>query len=71
MTRESLCAPAGHPRRRRPGGFLLTTSLGAIARTVGYKHGETLHRLFARHLATTPERYRQHFATTARTPPTA
>ncbi|MGC4956508.1 GlxA family transcriptional regulator [Actinomadura citrea] len=53
--------------------LLETTDLtvGAIARTVGYKHGETLHRLFARHLATTPERYRQHFATRAHTPPTA
>jgi transcriptional regulator GlxA family with amidase domain len=37
-------------------------TIGAIARTVGYKHGETLHRVFSRHLATTPERYRQHFA---------
>ncbi|WP_112241672.1 GlxA family transcriptional regulator [Kribbella monticola] len=46
--------------------LLETTALtvAAIARTVGYKHGETLHRLFTRHLATTPERYRQHFSTT-------
>ncbi|WP_285490460.1 helix-turn-helix domain-containing protein [Amycolatopsis taiwanensis] len=44
--------------------LLETTDLtvGAIARTVGYKHGETLHRVFSRHLATTPERYRQHFS---------
>ncbi|RMI29451.1 GlxA family transcriptional regulator [Nocardia stercoris] len=34
----------------------------AIARAVGYRHGETLHRVFARRLVTTPERYRQHFA---------
>lgn len=49
--------------------LLETTDLtvGAIARTVGYKHGETLHRVFARHLTTTPERYRQHFSTSAST----
>ncbi|MEU0096070.1 DJ-1/PfpI family protein [Kribbella sp. NPDC006257] len=46
--------------------LLETTALtvAAIARTVGYKHGETLHRLFTRRLATTPERYRQHFSVT-------
>ncbi|MFK4089478.1 GlxA family transcriptional regulator [Kribbella sp. NPDC020789] len=46
--------------------LLETTGLtvAAIARTVGYKHGETLHRLFVRRLATTPERYRQHFSAT-------
>lgn len=37
-------------------------TIGAIARQVGYRHGETLHRVFIRRLATTPERYRQHFA---------
>ncbi|MFE3756506.1 GlxA family transcriptional regulator [Nocardia tengchongensis] len=37
-------------------------TIGAIARQVGYRHGETLHRVFTRRLATTPERYRQHFA---------
>ena len=47
--------------------LLETTGLtvGAIARTAGYKHGETLHRVFSRHLATTSERYRQHFSITA------
>ncbi|RGA03453.1 helix-turn-helix domain-containing protein [Microbispora triticiradicis] len=49
--------------------LLETTDLtiGTIARMVGYKHGETLHRVFARHLTTTPERYRQHFSTSAAT----
>ncbi|WP_245568568.1 GlxA family transcriptional regulator [Nocardia concava] len=38
-------------------------TIGAIARQVGYRHGETLHRVFTRRLGTTPERYRQHFST--------
>ncbi|MET8878677.1 AraC family transcriptional regulator, partial [Nocardia sp. NPDC004604] len=38
-------------------------TITAIARAVGYRHGETLHRVFTRRLSTTPERYRQHFAT--------
>ncbi|MVU83156.1 helix-turn-helix domain-containing protein [Nocardia sp. ET3-3] len=38
-------------------------TVGAIARQVGYRHGETLHRVFTRRLGTTPERYRQHFST--------
>ncbi|APA97695.1 GlxA family transcriptional regulator [Nocardia seriolae] len=38
-------------------------TIGAIARQLGYRHGETLHRVFTRRLGTTPERYRQHFAT--------
>ncbi|WP_405135614.1 GlxA family transcriptional regulator [Nocardia sp. NBC_01388] len=38
-------------------------TITAIARTVGYRHAETLHRLFTRRLSTTPERYRRHFAT--------
>ncbi|WP_216899958.1 GlxA family transcriptional regulator [Nocardia alni] len=37
-------------------------TITAIARSVGYRHGETLHRVFVRRLSTTPERYRQHFA---------
>ncbi|MEC3919811.1 GlxA family transcriptional regulator [Nocardia sp. CDC160] len=40
-------------------------TIGAIARQVGYRHGETLHRVFTRRMATTPERYRQHFASGA------
>ncbi|MBO1330448.1 GlxA family transcriptional regulator [Streptomyces sp. VRA16 Mangrove soil] len=51
--------------------LLETTALtvGAIARTVGYRHGETLHRVFSRRLATTPDRYRRNFpmSTTADT----
>lgn len=48
---------------------LLETSdltVDAIARAVGYKHGKTLHRVIARRLSTTPDRYRQHFATSGR-----
>lgn len=37
-------------------------TVSAIARQIGYRHGETLHRVFARRMGTTPERYRQHFA---------
>ncbi|MEU0502710.1 helix-turn-helix domain-containing protein [Nocardia sp. NPDC005998] len=40
-------------------------TITAIARAVGYRHGETLHRVFTRRLSTTPERYRQHFTTSA------
>ncbi|GAA2126979.1 GlxA family transcriptional regulator [Kitasatospora saccharophila] len=49
--------------------LLETTALtvGAIARTVGYRHGETLHRVFSRRLATTPDRYRRNFPMTAPT----
>jgi AraC-like DNA-binding protein len=38
-------------------------TIGVIARQIGYRHGETLHRVFTRRLGTTPERYRQHFST--------
>jgi transcriptional regulator GlxA family with amidase domain len=43
--------------------LLETTDLtiDAVARAVGFKHAETLHRAIARRLATTPARYRQHF----------
>ncbi len=43
--------------------LLATTDLtiDAVARSVGFKHAETLHRAIARRLATTPARYRQHF----------
>ncbi len=40
-------------------------TITAIARAIGYRHGETLHRVFIRRLSTTPERYRQHFSTEA------
>jgi transcriptional regulator GlxA family with amidase domain len=36
-------------------------TVGAVARTVGFSHAETLHRAFRRRVGTTPERYRQHF----------
>ncbi len=43
--------------------LLETTGLtvGAIARHVGIRHAETLHRAFHRRVGTTPDRYRQHF----------
>jgi transcriptional regulator GlxA family with amidase domain len=44
---------------------LLETSdltVEAVARAVGHRHAETLHRAFQRRLGTTPDRYRQHFA---------
>ncbi len=43
--------------------LLETTDLtvAAIATHVGLRHAETLHRAFQRQLATTPDRYRQHF----------
>ncbi len=43
---------------------LLETSdltVAAIARQVGIRHAETLHRAFQRRLGTSPDRYRQHF----------
>ena len=44
--------------------LLETTDLTveAVARRVGMKHAETLHRAFGRRVGTTPDRYRQHFA---------
>ncbi|MFQ6398066.1 GlxA family transcriptional regulator [Nocardia sp. KC 131] len=52
-------------------GLLESTDLtvDAIARIVGYKHGKTLHRVIARRLSTTPDRYRQRYTTTAATHP--
>ena len=43
--------------------LLETTDLtvGVIARQVGIRHAETLHRAFRRRVGTTPELYRQHF----------
>lgn len=43
--------------------LLQTTDLtvAAIARQVGIRHAETLHRAFRRRVGTTPEQYRQHF----------
>ncbi|WP_019930097.1 GlxA family transcriptional regulator [Nocardia sp. BMG111209] len=64
---ETGCTPAAFVENLRVEAarrLLESTELtvGAVARAVGYRHGETLHRVFARRLATTPERYRQHFA---------
>jgi transcriptional regulator GlxA family with amidase domain len=44
--------------------LLETTDLtvDAVAASVGFRHGETLHRAFRRRVGTTPDRYRQHFA---------
>jgi transcriptional regulator GlxA family with amidase domain len=44
--------------------LLETTDLtvAAVARRVGVRHAETLHRAFHRRLGTTPDRYRQHFS---------
>ncbi|HEX6416844.1 MAG TPA: GlxA family transcriptional regulator [Acidimicrobiales bacterium] len=44
--------------------LLATTDLtvAAIARRIGLRHAETLHRAFRRRVGTTPELYRQHFA---------
>ena len=36
-------------------------TVGAVARQVGMRHAETLHRAFRRRVGTTPELYRQHF----------
>lgn len=47
---------------------LLETSdltVAAIAREVGLRSPERLHRVVRRHLGTTPDRYRQHFSTRA------
>jgi transcriptional regulator GlxA family with amidase domain len=70
---ETGCTPAAFVEDLRVEAarrLLETTDLtiGAIARAVGYRHGETLHRVISRRLGTTPERYRQHFATGATLP---
>lgn len=36
-------------------------TVGAVARAVGLRHAETLHRAFQRRVGTTPDNYRQHF----------
>jgi transcriptional regulator GlxA family with amidase domain len=66
---ETGTTPAAHVEELRVEAarrLLETTdqTVGAIARTVGLKHAETLHRAFARRVGTTPDRYRQHFART-------
>ena len=64
---ETGTTPAAHVEDLRVEAarrLLETTDLGvaAVARAVGLKHAETLHRAFARRVGTTPDRYRQHFA---------
>ena len=66
---ETGTTPAAHVEELRVEAarrLLETTdqTVGAIARLVGFKHAETLHRAFARRVGTTPDRYRQHFART-------
>ncbi|MBX3287651.1 MAG: helix-turn-helix domain-containing protein, partial [Actinobacteria bacterium] len=64
---ETGTTPAAHVEELRVEAarrLLETTdrTVGAIARSVGLRHAETLHRAFARRLGTTPARYREHFA---------
>ena len=64
---ETGTTPAAHVEELRVEAarrLLETTdqTVGAIARAVGLRHPETLHRSFARRLGTTPARYRQHFS---------
>jgi transcriptional regulator GlxA family with amidase domain len=64
---ETGTTPAAHVEELRVEAarrLLETTdqTVSAIARHVGLKHAETLHRAFARRVGTTPDRYRQHFA---------
>jgi len=64
--RETGMTPAVHVEELRieAARRLLETSdltVDAVARRVGLRHPETLHRAFARRVGTTPARYRQHF----------
>jgi transcriptional regulator GlxA family with amidase domain len=64
--RETGVTPGAHVEELRVEAarrLLETTDLtvGAIARRVGIRHAETLHRAFRRRVGTTPELYRQHF----------
>lgn len=66
---ETGTTPASHVEdlRIEAARRLLETTdqtVGAVARNVGLKHAETLHRAFGRRVGTTPDRYRQHFART-------
>ncbi|MGN6693500.1 MAG: hypothetical protein ACTHN0_04930 [Aquihabitans sp.] len=47
--------------------MLETTDLpiAAVAKSVGLRHAETLHRALLRQVGSTPDRYRQHFARTS------
>jgi transcriptional regulator GlxA family with amidase domain len=66
FVRETGTTPAAYVEqvrieaaRRLLEGTDLTVS--AIARHIGIRHAETLHRAFRRRVGTTPELYRQHF----------
>jgi transcriptional regulator GlxA family with amidase domain len=64
--RETGTTPAVHVEELRVEAarrLLETTDLtvAAVARQVGIRHAETLHRAFRRRVGTTPERYREHF----------
>jgi transcriptional regulator GlxA family with amidase domain len=64
--RETGTTPGAHVEQLRIEAarrLLETTDLtvGAVARRVGIRHAETLHRAFRRRVGTTPELYRQHF----------
>lgn len=64
---ETGTTPAAHVEELRVEAarrLLETTNdtVATIARRVGIRHAETLHRAFARQVGTTPDRYRQHFA---------
>jgi transcriptional regulator GlxA family with amidase domain len=67
FTRETGTTPAAFVeelRVERARELLETTDLNvaAIAAAVGLRTSETLYRAFQRRVATTPDRYRQHFA---------
>jgi transcriptional regulator GlxA family with amidase domain len=66
FVRETGTTPAAYVEQLRIEAtrrLLETTdhTVSAIARHVGIRHAETLHRAFRRRLGTTPELYRQHF----------
>jgi transcriptional regulator GlxA family with amidase domain len=68
--RETGVTPAAHVEtiRVETAKTLLATtdtSVAAIARRVGFRHAETLHRAFRRSVGTTPDSYRKHFALSA------
>jgi transcriptional regulator GlxA family with amidase domain len=67
FVQETGTTPAAHVEALRVEAArrLLETSgltVAAVARAVGIRHAETLHRAFQRRLGTSPDRYRQHFA---------
>ena len=67
FARETGSTPAAFVeelRVERARELLETTDLtvAAVAARVGLRTPETLHRAFQRRVATTPDRYRQHFA---------